>query len=198
MLLFVDEVPDNEEELLAGLRPLPVNRMTRQAGRTKNQSPSGRNAGSMMFSRKGRTRLTLDKNEVETLLRSDPQFKASYENQIIKGKDDKLTDKYKLLKGPNGGVTGSQFKPYEAGGTIQREGMSRQDLNDQTIQRQQKAKDAINDWDPIEASAREDFNRMKGGRRGPIIGPGAADELIHTIETPIAPATSIGDLKYGI
>ena len=199
MLLFVDEQPDNEEVLLAGLRPLPINRMTKQAGRQKNQSPSGRGAGRMMFSRKDRTRLNLDQSEVQTLLRSDPQFKASYESQIIKGKDDKITDKYRLLKGPNGGVTGSQFKPYKAGGTVQREGMNKQDLNNQTIQRQQKAKEAIDNWDPIEASAKEDFNRMKGGRRGPAwMGPGAADELIHTIETPIAPATSIGDLKYGI
>ena len=128
MLLFVDEIPDNEEALLAGLRPLPVNRMLKQAGR----------------------KVTKDRIDNQSFM---------------------------------GGRNGSPMTPG-----LRQEGMNRL----------KRTQDAINDWDPIEASAKEDFNRMKGGRRGPIIGPGAADELIHTIETPIAPATSIGDLKYGI
>ena len=128
MLLFVDEQPDNEEVLLAGLRPLPVNRMLKQAGR----------------------KVTKDRIDNQSFM---------------------------------GGRNGSPMTPG-----LRQEGMDRL----------KRTQDAINDWDPIEASAKEDFNRMRGGRRGPIIGPGAADELIQTIETPIAPATSLGDLKYGI
>lgn len=180
MLRFVDLEDDQgpDETLLAGIKPLPINRMIQQAGRLKNRSPSGRSAGPMMFSRKDRTRLNLDKDEVETLRRSDPQFAASYERQIIEGKDPKMTDKYSLHKGANGGVTGSQFSPYKAGGEIQRERMDREQLNQLTIQRQQQTRETIDNWDPIEASAQEDYNRMKGK-----MGPADAVELIQ----PIAP-----------
>ena len=180
MLRFVDLEDDQgpDETLLAGIKPLPINRMIRQAGRLKNQSPDGRNAGPMMFSRKDRTRLTLTKDEVETLRRSDPQFAASYERQVIEGKDPKLTDKYSLHKGANGGVTGSQFPPYTAGGEIQRERMDREQLNQLTIQRQQQTRETIDNWDPIEASAQEDYNRLKGR-----MGPADAVELIQ----PVAP-----------
>ena len=72
-------------------------------------------------------------------------------------------------------------------------------MKQRLIERQQRTKDAINNWDPIEASAQEDYNRLRGGNK-PIVNPGAlplADELIQTIETPIAPATSQMD-RYGI
>ena len=159
MLLFVDEQPDNEEVLLAGLRPLPVGRMMKQAGREAN----------------------------------DFYTKGSY-GKFHSGKDGKT------WRTPDGKPYGrKQQRPNEYNGGERNDGVMPKDLKERTLQRQQKVQDAVNDWDPIEASAKEDFNRMKGGRRGPAwMGPGAADELIHTIETPIAPATSIGDLKYGI
>jgi len=185
---------------VAGLRPLPINRMVRQAGRLKNQSPSGYNAGTMLFSRKNRRRIDLSPAEVQRLLRSDPQFKKSYERQIVNGQRDEMTDKYgNLYQGHDGSVWGSVYQSYEAGGVIQREPISREEVNRRTIERQQAAREAIENWDPIEASAREDFNRLRGGNRS-IVNPGAlplADELIQTIGTPIAPPTSQMD-RYGI
>lgn len=188
---YAAEEPMAEELLIAGIKPLPINRMVRQAGRFKNKSPSGRNTGPMLFSRRDRTRLNLEPNEVETLLRSDPQFKASYERQVIQGKDATMTDKYDVRELYGGDVVGSQFSPYSAGGQIQREHMSRKELNDLTIQRHLKAKETIDNWDPIEASAREDFNRLKG--RG---DPSAALELIHTIDTPSRPEMSLGEVLF--
>jgi len=184
---------------VAGLRPLPINRMVRQAGRLKNQSPSGYNAGEMLFSRRNRSRIDLSPAEVQKLLRSDPQFKKSYEKQVINGENANMTDKYGLYQGSDGSVWGSVYQPYEAGGSIQREPISREEVNRRTIERQQAAREAIENWDPIEASAREDFNRLRGGNRS-LVNPGAlplADELIQTIGTPIAPPTSQMD-RYGI
>jgi hypothetical protein len=158
MLLFVDEQDENQEELLAGLRPLPINRMVKQAGREAND-----------FYTKGRY----------------GKFERNRDGKVYRNKDG--TPQSRENGRPNEWNSGP------------REGVMPKDLKERTLNRQQKAKDAIDNWDPIEASAKEDYNRLKGGRRGPAwMGPGAADELIHTIETPIAPATSIGDLKYGI
>ena len=158
MLLFVDEQDENQEELLAGLRPLPINRMIKQAGREAND-----------FYTKGRY----------------GKFERDRDGKVYRNQDG--TPQSRENGRPNEWNSGPK------------EGVMPKDLKERTLKRQQKTKDAIDNWDPIEASAKEDYNRLKGGRRGPAwMGPGAADELIHTIETPIAPATSIGDLKYGI
>ena len=186
---YAGEQPMAEELLIAGIKPLPINRMLRQAGRLKNQSPSGRNAGPMMFSRRDRTRLQLEPEEVETLMRSDPQFKASYERQVNQGKEAGMTDKYAIRGLQGGGVIGSQYVPYKAGGGIQRKSMDREKLNDLTIQRHQKARETIDNWDPIEASAREDFNRLKGRK-----DPSAALDLIHTVDTPSNQGMSLGEM----
>ena len=158
MLLFIDEQDENQEELLAGLRPLPINRMIKQAGREAND-----------FYTKGRY----------------GKFERDRDGKVYRNQDG--TPQSRENGRPNEWNSGPK------------EGVMPKDLKERTLKRQQKTKDAIDNWDPIEASAKEDYNRLKGGRRGPAwMGPGAADELIHTIETPIAPATSIGDLKYGI
>ena len=158
MLLFVDEQDENQEELLAGLRPLPINRMVKQAGREAND-----------FYTKGRY----------------GKFERDRDGKVYRNQDG--TPQSRENGRPNEWNSGPK------------EGVMPKDLKERTLKRQQKTKDAIDNWDPIEASAKEDYNRLKGGRRGPAwMGPGAADELIQTIETPIAPATSIGDLKYGI
>ena len=52
------------------------------------------------------------------------------------------------------------------------------DLKQRTMERLERTQDAINNWDPIEASAQEDYNRLKGK-----MGPADAVELIQ----PIAP-----------
>lgn len=161
MLFFVDEQDENQEELLAGLRPLPINRMIKQAGREAND-----------FYTKGRY----------------GKFEDGNTGTIWRTKDGKPY-------GRSIRRTSERDSTFSEKG----DGVMPKDLKERTLKRQQKAKDAIDNWDPIEASAAEDYNRMKGGRRGPAwMGPGAADELIQTIETPIAPATSLGDLKYGI
>ena len=56
--------------------------------------------------------------------------------------------------------------------------MDREQLNQLTIQRQQQTRETIDNWDPIEASAQEDYNRLKGR-----MGPADAVELIQ----PVAP-----------
>ena len=58
------------------------------------------------------------------------------------------------------------------------------DLKKRTMDRLKRAQKAIDNWDPVEASAKEDYNRLKGGRRGPVpIDPLSVPELIQ----PIAP-----------
>lgn len=199
---FLDFYLDSLYGDIAGLKPLPINRMVKQAGRFKNRSPSGRGAGPMEFSRRDLTRIRLSEDEVQTLLRSDPQFAASYQRQVVEGKGDKLTDKYRLTGLHGGGVIGDQYVPYEAGDTILREGMSRDDLNKMTIKRHQDVQDAINNWDPIEASAQEDFNRLRGGKINPLDGmsagerAGMAADLIRPIDTPSQTGMSLSEMMF--
>ena len=144
---------------LAGLKPLPINRMVRQAGREANQFYTKGSYGKPFQNREGQTLRYRD---------GTPQGRQSRPNP---------NDPY-----------------YEKG-----DGRMPADMKQRLIERQQKTKEVIDDWDPIEASAQEDYNRLKGGNK-PIVNPGAlplADELIQTIETPIAPATSQMD-RYGI
>ena len=112
---FAAENPVVQEILIAGLKPLPINRMLRQAGRKVNR----------------------DRIENASQVYSSP-----------------MTPKQR------------------------QEGM----------ERLIRAQDAINSFDPIEASATEDMNRLRGGRRGPVL-PGAADFLmdLQTIPTPSNP-----------
>ena len=163
MLRFIDlETPPNQEEDLqvAGLRPLPINRMTRQAGREANQFYTKGQYGSPARGRDGQIQRNSD---------GTPRLN----NTRRTNKTDLYTEKG--------------------------EGRMPPDMKQRLIERQQKTKEVIDNWDPIEASAQEDYNRLKGGNK-PIVNPGAlplADELIQTIETPIAPATSQMD-RYGI
>ena len=170
MLKFLDIEPDNEV-LLAGLKPLPINRMLKQAGRRKMKTGGGK----MLFSRHpdSESRIKYSAGEVQRLLRSDPQFKASYEKQVIGGKRDDMTDKYRLYGISDGSVLGAKFEPHkfqrDGKDVYHREPMSKKDVNDMTMERLIKAQEAINNFDPIEASAKEDYNRLKGGRRGPAL-----------------------------
>ena len=162
MLRFIDlETPPNREEdvQIAGLKPLPINRMVRQAGREANQFYTKGSYGEPFQNREGQTLRYRDGTPQGSKSRASP------------------TDSY-----------------YEKG-----DGQMPADMKQRLIERQQRTKEVINNWDPIEASAKEDYNRLRGGKK-PIVNPGAlplADELIQTIETPIAPATSQMD-RYGI
>jgi len=199
---FLDFYLDSQFEDIAGLKPLPINRMVKQAGRLKNRSPSGWGAGPMMFSRDNSKRIKLTPEEAQTLLRSDPQFAASYQRQVVDGEGAAMTDKYELHELYDGSMHGRQYKPYIAGESIHRDRISRDDLNRMTIKRHQDVQDAINNWDPIEASAREDYNRLRGGKINPLDGMSAADragmahDLIRTIDTPINPGKSLYEIMF--
>ena len=168
MLRFIDlETPPNREEdvQIAGLKPLPINRMVRQAGREVNRYTTTGDYGQPIR----------DKND-----------------QIIRNPDGtpRYYDKSRIRRDE---VTYDRKRDDIFNGRIP------PDMKQRLLERQQRATDAINTWDPIEASAQEDYNRLRGGNK-PIVNPGAlplADELIQTIETPIAPATSQMD-RYGI
>lgn len=145
MLRFVDQQSE-EELLLAGIKPLPINRMMRQAGRKANE-----------FYTKGRYTET----NVPHPTRKDYQlnhFRAGETSRAEKGEG-----------------RASQTR-------INRE--TGQNLADETMERLERTQDAINNWDPIEASAKEDYNRLKGK-----MGPADAVELIQ----PIAPLD--GEIK---
>ncbi len=139
MLRFVDQESE-EELLLAGIKPLPINRMMRQAGRKANE-----------FYTKGRYTET----NIPHPTRKD------YQLNLRRAGETSLSEK--------GEGRASQTR-------INRE--TGQNLADETMERLERTQDAINNWDPIEASAKEDYNRLKGK-----MGPADAVELIQ----PIAP-----------
>ena len=147
MLRFIDlETPANQEEdvQIAGLRPLPINRMRRQAGREANQFYTRGQYGKPVRGRDG---------------------------QIIRNSDG--TPELDKTRSTKDNIY------YDKG-----DGQMPADMKERLIKRHQKANEAIENWDPIEASAQEDTNRLRGGRRGPIpISPLDAMELIQ----PIAP-----------
>ena len=142
MLRFVDLEDDQgpDETLLAGIKPLPINRMVRQAGRKANE-----------FYTKGRYTET----NVPHPTRKD------YQLNLYRAGETSSSEK--------GEGRASQTR-------IDRE--TGQNLADETMERLERTQDAINNWDPIEASAKEDYNRLKGK-----MGPADAVELIQ----PIAP-----------
>ena len=146
MLRFVD-LESEEELLLAGIKPLPINRMMRQAGRKAND-----------FYTKG-------------------QFKSTHTNR--NGTKIELEQRRPL---------NSNTMYYERGEGRANQAVTnrdtKQNLADETMERLERTQDAINNWDPIEASAKEDYNRLKGK-----MGPADAVELIQ----PIAPLD--GEIK---
>ena len=147
---FAAENPVVQEILLAGIKPLPINRMMRQAGRKAND-----------FYTKGRY--------IETNV--PHPTREGYQLELRRPGEMSLSEK--------GEGRASQTR-------INRE--TGQNLADETLERLIRAQDVINNWDPIEASAIEDMNRLRGGRRGPVL-PAAADFLIdlQTIPTPSNP-----------
>ena len=168
MLRFIDlETPPNREEdvQIAGIKPLPINRMRRQAGREVNRYTTTGQYGPPM---RGRD---------DQIIRTPDGTPRYYEKRRVQ--------------------RGEQFYDRKRDDIFN--GRIPPDMKQRLLERQQRATDAINNWDPIEASAQEDYNRLRGGNK-PIVNPGAlplADELIQTIETPIAPATSQMD-RYEI
>ena len=111
MLRFIDlETPANQEEdvQVAGLRPLPINRMRRQAGREANQFYTRGDFGPALRDRNGN-----------------------------------------IYRNSDGTPQRGQL----------RDGQMPADMKERLIKRHQKANEAIENWDPIEASAQEDTNR---------------------------------------
>ena len=119
MLRFVDQEDDKgpDETLLAGLKPLPINRMLKQAGREANS-----------FYTKG-----------------------SYGN-FQRGRDGRI-----IRVGPDQSPLRDRYRDSVFG-----EGMMDEETKQRTMERLERTQDAINNWDPVEASAKEDYNRLKG------------------------------------
>ena len=144
------ELKEQDYGEIAGLRPLPINRMVRQAGREVNRYTTTGSYGPPM-----------------------------------RGRDDKI------LRNPDGSVRyyeKSRVQRNEYGYDRKSDGVFNgkipPDMKERLIERHRRVNEAIENWDPIEASAQEDYNRLRGGRRGPIpISPLDAMELIQ----PIAP-----------
>ena len=130
------ELKEQDYGEIAGLRPLPINRMRRQAGREANQFYTRGEFGPVLRDRNGN-----------------------------------------IYRNSDGTPQRGRLRPES-------DGQMPADMKERLIKRHQKANEAIENWDPIEASAQEDTNRLRGGRRGPIpISPLDAMELIQ----PIAP-----------
>ena len=145
------ELKEQDYGEIAGLKPLPINRMRRQAGREANQFYTRGEYGSVQRNRRGE----IYRNSDGTPQRS--RVRNTYDP-----------------KNP-----GSSFGYYRKG-----DGRMPPDMRERLIERHRRMNEAIENWDPIEASAQEDYNRLRGGRRGPIpISPLDAIELIQ----PIAP-----------
>ena len=148
---YAGEQPMAEELLIAGIKPLPINRMLQQAGRKANQ-----------FYTKNRYTETNVPHPV-------------YED-------------YKL-EHFRPGTNVRDEKGMGRASQAQVDRKSRQNLADETMERLERAQEVINNWDPIEASAREDFNRLRGRR-----DPSAALDLIHTVDTPSNQGMSLGEM----
>ena len=140
MLRFID-IEAEEETLVAGIKPLPLNRMSKQAGREANSFYTTGQYGDFVRGRDGKIIRRAD---------GTPQ----------RGRGRYGRDRY-LDKG--------EKLPPEVKGRV--------------LERFRRTQEAVENWDPVEASAQEDYNRLKG------VDPSAVIELIQ----PIAPLD--GDIR---
>ena len=140
MLRFID-IEAEEETLVAGIKPLPLNRMSKQAGREANSFYTTGSYGGFVRGRDGKILRNSDGTPQRKSRRSGPDR--------YKGEGDKL--------------------PPEVKGRV--------------LERFRRTQEAVENWDPVEASAQEDYNRLKG------VDPSAVIELIQ----PIAPLD--GDIR---
>ena len=198
---YASEEPMARELLIAGIKPLPINRMMRQAGREVNDFTTKGKYGPFIRREPPRNapRIQISQEQLDHRLMSDPSFKASYERQIERGLVPTLEDKYKIN---NYAFTPNNYNIQERpvdilpNGKAERryrdEGKIPTEVKQRAIKRLERTQEAINNWDPIEASAAEDYNRMRGqNRRG---DPSAAFDLIHTIDTPTHEGMSLGEM----
>lgn len=140
MLRFID-IEAEEETLVAGIKPLPLNRMAKQAGREANSFYTTGAYGGFVRGRNGKIIRNSDGTPQRDNIRRGP-------------------DRYR--------GEGDQLPPEVKGRVLER------------FKRNQEAVEA---WDPVEASAQEDYNRLRG------VDPSAVIELIQ----PIAPLD--GDIR---
>jgi len=194
MLRFVDLEDDQgpNEILLAGIKPLPINRMMRQAGREANDFYTrGESGGFRRYSKRGLK--DMSKAELKQRLETDASFRDEYQRQVVDGQRPRPTDRYEF----NGGsgwsgayyyerpIDRSEGRPRRENWTYQDRGTIPDDVKERTMERMERTQDAINNWDPIEASAKEDYNRLKGKPRLPDAAGFVQD--IQTIPTPSNP-----------
>jgi hypothetical protein len=212
---FLDFYLDSQFEDIAGLKPLPINRMMRQAGREANDFYTRGMSGGFRRYTRGRLK-DISKPDLKQRLESDSSFRDEYQRQVIEGQRPRPTDKYEFNGG--GGWSGAFYyeRPIDTrlDGEPVREnikydhtiygdrGTIPEDTKQRTMERLERTQDVIKNWDPIEASAREDYNRLRGGKINPLDGMSAADragmahDLIRTIDTPINPGKSLYEIMF--
>tara|TARA_Y100000401_G_scaffold38296_1_gene28862 strand:- start:1023 stop:1640 length:618 start_codon:yes stop_codon:yes gene_type:complete len=194
---FAAENPVVQEILLAGIRPLPINRMMRQAGREVNDFTKGKGYGPFIRRSPARNapRTKISQEQLDQRLMSDPAFRAAYERQVERGLRPNMEDpveidsyafspdQYNIRERPvDLDRSGQPSRRYRSGGLIP------EDVKQRVIERLLRTQDVINNWDPIEASAIEDLNRLRGGRRGPALPDAAGFVMdLETIPTPSNP-----------
>ena len=133
------------------------------------------------FRRYTRGRLKdISKPDLKQRLESDSSFRDEYQRQVIEGQRPRPTDKYEF----NGGGRWSGAFYYERpidtrldfDGKPVRENIKYEgiygdrgtipdDTKQRTMERLERTQDVINNWDPIEASAREDYKPIKRWKR---------------------------------
>ena len=200
VMQFAGQNPTVNEILLAGIRPLPTGRMMRQAGREVNSVTTGRGYGPFMRRSPARNaaRTKISQEQLDQRLKSDPAFRAAYERQVERSLSPEsqdpveidnypwAPDEYVIRERPvdldrYGRGEAERRYPSHPGGIPD-------EVKQRAMERLLRAQDAINNWDPIEASAIEDMNRLRGGRRGPTLPDAAGFVMdLETIPTPSNP-----------
>lgn len=196
VMQFAGQNPAVNEILLAGIKPLPTGRMMRQAGREVNSFTTGRGYGPFIRRSPARNapRTKISQEQLDQRLMSDPAFRAAYERQVERGLRPNMEDpveidsfafspdQYNIRERPIDLERGQPSRRYRSGGLIP------EDVKQRAMERLLRTQDAINNWDPIEASAIEDLNRLRGGRRGPALPDAAGFVMdLETIPTPSNP-----------
>lgn len=198
VMQFAGQNPVVNEILLAGIKPLPTGRMMRQAGREVNSFTTGRGYGPFVRRSPARNapRTKISKEQLDQRLMSDPAFRAAYERQVERSLSPELQDPVQIDNyqwAPDEYIIRERPVDIERRGGAQRRYSSHpggipEEVKQRAMERLLRTQDAINNWDPIEASAIEDLNRLRGGRRGPALPDAAGFVMdLETVPTPSNP-----------
>lgn len=211
MLRFLD-VEQEEETLLAGYKPIPKNRMLRQANREGNDFYTNKGYGP--FRRKDNRnarQIRTNQKTLQRLMATDPDLRRMYVEQIQSGNEPQEGDKFNLRRDfIDQDVIILEHRPvdmnvYNSGGPKRTKGGLRfkeerredpkqtmpDDLKKRTLSKIEEVERFINeDYDPVGAVNKEMENRRRGGNKPIINGPDAApiDPMsVPELIQPIAP-----------